>query len=479
MSGSNISGTPTTAGTSAVTVTVTDSAGNTASQVFSLVVSAAVTNPTLAAISTQSITTGVSYSLTLSATGGTSPYTFSSSALPAGLSLSGAVVSGTPTAAATTSVTFTVTDSLGNKGTEVVSFVVSASVSPVTISAFAAQSLTVGTSYSLALASHISGGTTPYTITSTTLPAGLILSAEVISGTPTTTGTTSVTVTVTDSSTPTHLTGTAVISMVVSAAVVTSSVPAVPALPSDMTRVFLETFESTAALGSFASAYPNLADLSYSGDNPDSNDGTNVYSTSSVLYVAESTGGGGNSMYYKMFVSGGISYTAAPCPSDGDDYAAFTYGSWGCCAKLVASGTNTDGTNAFGMHWLMWPTSGAWTNEVDWPDGPGVGPFSGPLGANSLLTDDMGNFSSSGKNSAVNITDGNYHTFEVNWPSASEMQCYADGVLVTTFTNANGNDVPSQQMRISLQCEADYNETSASDAVALLEVPWVYINQLN
>jgi large repetitive protein len=59
-------------------------------------------------------TVGVPYSFTLTASGGVPPYTFAifSGTLPAGLSLVGATVQGTPTATVTfDAVTFSVTDS--------------------------------------------------------------------------------------------------------------------------------------------------------------------------------------------------------------------------------------------------------------------------------------------------------------------------------------------------------------------------------
>lgn len=68
--------------------------------------------------------TGVAYSETITAVGGTGPYTFAvvSGALPAGLSLSTAgVISGTPTAAAASSFTVQARDSTGATGSLVFS----------------------------------------------------------------------------------------------------------------------------------------------------------------------------------------------------------------------------------------------------------------------------------------------------------------------------------------------------------------------
>jgi len=74
---------------------------------------------------------------------------------------------------------------------------------------------TVGTATSLTLSA--SGGVTPYTWSATGLPAGLSLNAStgVISGTPSTATTYSVTVTATDSTSPTHLTGSTSFSWVI------------------------------------------------------------------------------------------------------------------------------------------------------------------------------------------------------------------------------------------------------------------------
>jgi hypothetical protein len=69
---------------------------------------------------------------------------------------------------------------------------------PVKITTTGISPPTLGTAFSVALAA--TGGTPPYTWTATGLPAGVTLSSTgTLSGTPTTVGTTSITVTVTDS----------------------------------------------------------------------------------------------------------------------------------------------------------------------------------------------------------------------------------------------------------------------------------------
>ncbi|SFQ97147.1 Serine protease, subtilisin family [Lentzea waywayandensis] len=81
-----------------------------------------VTNP-----GTQTSTVGTAASLQLSASGGTAPYTWSVSGLPAGLSASASgAISGTPTTAGTSSVTATVTDAANKTGTATFSWVVNA-----------------------------------------------------------------------------------------------------------------------------------------------------------------------------------------------------------------------------------------------------------------------------------------------------------------------------------------------------------------
>jgi hypothetical protein len=135
----------------------------------------------------------------LTASGGTAPYvwTVSVGTLPAGLTLSaGGVLSGTPTSSGTSTFTVMVADSAAGSATRAFTL----AVSPLLITTTTLSAGEVGAAYSEALAA--SGGTPPYTwvVTSGSLPTGLSLNAAgVISGTPTTPGTSTFTAQVTDS----------------------------------------------------------------------------------------------------------------------------------------------------------------------------------------------------------------------------------------------------------------------------------------
>ena len=107
-----ISGTPTAAATSAANVTVKDAGSpqQTASANLSITIG------TAPVISTQppppNGVVNLAYTTTVAATGGTQPYTWSATGLPAGLTINAGtgVISGTPTAAGTSTANVTVTD---------------------------------------------------------------------------------------------------------------------------------------------------------------------------------------------------------------------------------------------------------------------------------------------------------------------------------------------------------------------------------
>ena len=90
--------------------------------------------PTAPTIPDQTATVGTAFSYTLPlATGGDAPVTASADTLPAGLTLTNGVISGTPTSAGSTSVTIAYTDADGDSDTASFDFVVAAAESTYTI----------------------------------------------------------------------------------------------------------------------------------------------------------------------------------------------------------------------------------------------------------------------------------------------------------------------------------------------------------
>ena len=129
--------------------------------------------------------------------------TYSQTGLPAGLSINSStgLISGTPTATGNSSVTVTVKDGTGATGSASFTWTVNpVGGNKVTVTTPANQSTTVNTAASLQIQATDSGGAA-LTYSQTGLPAGLSINSStgLISGTPTTAGTSSVTVTAKDS----------------------------------------------------------------------------------------------------------------------------------------------------------------------------------------------------------------------------------------------------------------------------------------
>jgi hypothetical protein len=164
---------------------------------------------------------GVPYFGVIEAGGSTGPFTWAQTAgtLPAGLSTSPSttdsiVVSGTPTALGSSSFTMQVTDSNGNVATQALSITINPPP-PLSVATRSLSAGTVGVSYNQTL--QAASGKAPFTwaITAGSLPTGLSLTGAVISGVPTTAGTSSFTVQVTDSSSPKPQTASAGLSITI------------------------------------------------------------------------------------------------------------------------------------------------------------------------------------------------------------------------------------------------------------------------
>lgn len=206
-----ISGIPTSAGTASFLAQVIDSSNpaQTATEPLTLTITPGLSVTTLVL---PNAVLGASYRQPVTASGGTAPYLWSiaTGVLPPGLTLNDAgVISGTPTAATTSTFTLRVTDSTTPIAqTRLQSYTLTVG-STLSIQTTTLPTATVGNTYTQAL--NALGGTLPYiwSLDSGPLPDGLTLSsAGVVSGTPPAPGLATFIVRVTDSTAPTAQTAT-------------------------------------------------------------------------------------------------------------------------------------------------------------------------------------------------------------------------------------------------------------------------------
>ncbi len=216
-----LSGTPTKAGPFPTKVTVKDKAAQTTKKTLPITIAPAlkITTTTL-----PPGTVGTAYSSTLKASGGETPYTWSATGLPGGLTIgaSTGTISGAPTGAGTFSVGVSVKGTTGTTVTSTLKLKVT--LAPLAIVTKSLPAGVVTKPYSATLTA--SGGTGTYTWTATTLPPGLTLTtlSGMISGTPTKAGTYDVKVTVRDF-TGTTATATLVLTVNPKLALTTTSLP--------------------------------------------------------------------------------------------------------------------------------------------------------------------------------------------------------------------------------------------------------------
>ncbi|MEP7089199.1 MAG: putative Ig domain-containing protein, partial [Nocardioidaceae bacterium] len=193
-----LSGTPTAGGSSTFTVKIVDASAQSATRSVTLVVADAPA-VTFAPAAGE---VGVPYSQQPTLSGGTAPYAWvvSSGSLPAGLAISPTTgaVTGTPTASGSFSLTVSATDSLNQVASRTVTLVV---VARPAFTAAAPAAGQVGVAYSTTF--DVTGGTLPLTwsVTAGSAPPGLTLNTATgaLTGTPTTVGSSTFTVSVVDS----------------------------------------------------------------------------------------------------------------------------------------------------------------------------------------------------------------------------------------------------------------------------------------
>ncbi|MEU4157530.1 putative Ig domain-containing protein [Actinoplanes sp. NPDC026670] len=189
-----VSGTPTTAGTYATRVIVTDIYDQEDYVAWSWQIKAL---PVISTSNTSASTIrgGVAYTKTFAVTGGSPTLVWSATGLPPGLTMASdtGIVSGTPTAVGSWTSTVTVTDGYEQAASKTFTFT-AASLSL----SVAAQTFTMGTATTVTIAA--AGGIQPYVYTGTNLPTGLTMdsSTGVVTGTPSKAGSWTVVIKVTD-----------------------------------------------------------------------------------------------------------------------------------------------------------------------------------------------------------------------------------------------------------------------------------------
>lgn len=193
-----ITGTPTQSGTFTVPITVVDGDNKTVTTNYTIVVG----NPlVLAPKVLVDGTVNIAYpgETIPAATGGTGPYTYTNTALPAGLAFNTTTrqITGTPTQSGNYNLTISVTDAANTTVSQTYALRVGGVLSLPTASL---PNGTVGTAYAPQTLPEVSGGTAPYTYSVTGLPPGLTFnpSTRVVSGTPTNGGQYNITLTARD-----------------------------------------------------------------------------------------------------------------------------------------------------------------------------------------------------------------------------------------------------------------------------------------
>ena len=185
-SGTSITYTPTSgySGTDSFTYTATNASGTSSPATVTITVSAPTLTFSPATGALTSGTVGTAYSQTLAASGGTAPYTYAvtSGSLPAGLSLNTATgaISGTPATAGNASFSITATDTANATGVVHYSIAVAAPAASFVFSPTpgALSAAMAGEDYSQSITATGGNGTLVYSLSSGTLPNGMVLNVS-------------------------------------------------------------------------------------------------------------------------------------------------------------------------------------------------------------------------------------------------------------------------------------------------------------
>ena len=188
--GNTLSGTPTAPGTYTIDVTASNGVNPNAAQTFTLTVTAP---PSITSAASASVLATTSFSHTFAASGNPAPaLSYAPGTLPAGVTLAGDVLSGTPTVPGTYTVDVTASNGVSPNATQTFTLTVTGSAPAITSAASASVLATASFSHTFAA----SGNPAPaLSYAPGTLPAGVTLAGDVLSGTPTVPGTYTIDVT--------------------------------------------------------------------------------------------------------------------------------------------------------------------------------------------------------------------------------------------------------------------------------------------
>ena len=227
-----LSGTPTATGVSTFTVTAANGVGTDAvTPNITVTVTPALAAPVFTADTPPaSAVVGTPYTYTFTATGYPAPTFAVTGTLPAGLNLDSTtgVLAGTPTSPGSVTFTLTATNSAGEDSKAYTVVMTAAAVAP-TITTGTLPAATVGAPYSETVTATGTGPIT-FTVSSGDLPGGLVLdsSTGVVSGTPTSAGSVTFTLTATNSAGA----DSKAYAIVTTAVAITKTAAAAPVLPS-------------------------------------------------------------------------------------------------------------------------------------------------------------------------------------------------------------------------------------------------------
>ena len=367
-----LSGTPSAAGTFTQSVTVKDSTGTTASSSLTLSVAASVAPLAVSTTQLPAATAGTAYSATITASGGTAPYTWSGSGVD-GLTFSGTgLLSGTPSAAGTFAQSVMVKDSTGTTASASLTLSVAVPVAPLAVSTTQLPAATAGTAYSATITA--SGGTAPYTWSGTGVDGLTFSGAGLLSGTPSAAGTFTQSVTVKDS---TGATASASLTLSVAVpvaplAVSTTSLPSATAGKS-----YSATITASGGTAPYTWSGTGVDSLTFSGAGLLSGTPSAAGTFTQSVTVKDSTGAAASaSLTLSVAVPVAplaVSTTSLPSATAGKSYSATLTASGGT-APYTWSGTGVDGLTFSGAGLLSGTPSaaGTFTQSVTVKDSTGA-----------------------------------------------------------------------------------------------------------